>query len=128
MGYELAQNISNRMARHSADSLQEEILLAKSLLEDRLAACKTDAERVALFPYAIQAISQIERMTHDFHKFQERSSQMLAKDTVMQLGRDIVEIITRHIRGLPDWENIIEAIAAEIREAGNAAKNPVESE
>jgi hypothetical protein len=127
MGYRLTdKSFRAKMRRADVDSLADEIRIGKVLLEEKLNRC-TEVERADLLPMFMAALTQLDKLTCDYRRFEEAASRTLTKTNAHALARKLCEIVTDHLkaREIPDWEGIVWAVSADMSKAVNEAKNAV---
>ena len=105
MGYKLTdKNFRAKMRRADVDSLADEIRIGKVLLEEKLNGCN-EQQRAELLPLFMAALTQLDKLTCDYRRFEEASSRNLTKTNAHNLARKMVDCVIRHIRGkFPEWE------------------------
>jgi hypothetical protein len=127
MGYKLTdKQFRAKMRRADVDSLADEIRIGKVLLEERLNSC-SEQQRAELLPMFMAALTQLDKLTCDYRRFEEAASRTLTKTNAQALARKLCDIVTSHLkeRDVPDWEGIVWAISEDMSKAVNEAKNTV---
>jgi hypothetical protein len=113
--------LKERMDRHSTskliESVREEVVLVRSLIEERRNFAQTQAEKIKVFPEIIDATSKLERLVTSLARLERQTSQVLEKPAIQKLGKRIVEILTENLSQVPDRDNVIDRIAREIADA-----------
>lgn len=133
MGYRVTDpELKQRLVHFSQDelleSVREEVILVRALIEERHSFAKTQAEKIQVFPQIIDATSKLEKLVTSLAKLERQVSQVLDKPTIQKLGRKIVEILTRNLKDIPDRETIVDAVAREIAQAVMEAQNEPDSQ
>lgn len=120
-------DLQERMAFHSRDelieSVKEEVVLVRALIEERTNLATDKAEKIQAFSAVIQATATLERLVNSLAKLERQSGVVLEKAAIAKLGRRIVEILTDALKDIPDRDTIIDKIAREIAIAVTSAKN-----
>lgn len=120
-------DLKERMDRHSTskliESVREEVVLVRSLIEERRNFAQTQAEKIKVFPEIIDATSKLERLVTSLARLERQTSQVLEKPAIQKLGKRIVEILTGNLDNLPDRDSVIDRIAKEIASAVLEAHN-----
>lgn len=120
-------DLKERMDRHSTskliESVREEVVLVRSLIEERRNFAQSQAEKIKVFPEIIDATSKLERLVTSLARLERQTSQVLEKPAIQKLGKRIVEILTGNLDNLPDRDSVIDRIAKEIASAVLEAHN-----
>lgn len=127
-GYRISDpELKERFIHFSQDeflqSVRQEVILVRSLIEERHSFAKTQAEKIQIFPQIIDATTKLEKLVSTLAKLERQTSQVLEKPAIQKLGRKIVDILTRNLAQVPDRESIIDSIAKEIAAAIIEAHN-----
>ena len=126
MSYQLSKQLQETMGRHSVDSLEQEILLAKAYFEGLLSSIETDADRKQYHKVIMDSLKQIELMVINHFKYQVEKNETLRKDAIRELAAKIVLILKTHLREvLPTnrYVDVVYDIATDIRKAVDNAEN-----
>ena len=120
-------DLKERMDFHSRDelieSVKQEVVLVRALIEERRNFATTQAEKIQAFPAILDAAAKLERLVTSLARLEKQSGQVLEKAALQKLGRRIVEILTENLKDIPDRDTIVDRVAKEIAAAVMAAKN-----
>lgn len=120
---ELTERMSRFGHAEQISSINQEILLVRSLIEERRNFAQSQAEKIQVFPAIIDATAKLERLVSSLAKLEKQSGMVLEKAAIQKLGRRIVQILSDALKDIPDRDNLIDRIAKEIAEAVMTAKN-----
>ena len=95
-------------------SLRDEVILLRAMVEDRLNMAKTDAEKIVAYSQVGAWIGTLEKLVNSLNKLEKETSQTLTKATLMEIGRQLVQIIADEVSHLPNHEMVIDAISERI--------------
>lgn len=128
MGYRFSDpDLKERLDWHSRDelieSVRQEVVLVRALIEERRNFATTQAEKIQAFPAILDAASKLDRLVTSLARLEKQSGQVLEKAAIQQLGRRIVEILTENLKDIPDRDTIVDRVAREIAKAVMSAKN-----
>lgn len=104
-------------------SLRDEVVLMRAMVEDRLNLAKTDAERLMAYQQVATWIATIDKLVNSLNRLEKETSQTLTKETLMEVGRQLVQVIAEEIRELPNHEMVIDSIARRIQPVIEGATN-----
>jgi len=90
--------------------LRDEIGILRIMLEERLNSLSTPLEILSHTHTISDLASKIEKLVTSCHKLEKSMGEYLDKNTIVQLGMEIVQIITRHV----DDPKAIDNIAGEL--------------
>jgi len=101
----------SQFAEHdSIKSLRDEIAMARLLVEKRFNLIRNDAELLTACAPINQLLLTIERLVKTCHTMEQSLGSLLARTTVLALGRKLCEVIVNELQGLPDYENVIDQL------------------
>lgn len=107
----------------SLATLRQEVLLLRVLIEEKINFAQTDAELIAVIPTITSAFTTIDKLVNSLDKMQRATSFTLEKPALGRLGEKIVEILIKNLGDLPDRDEIVDRVAAEIAQAIVEIKN-----
>jgi len=107
----------------SLDTIKQEVLLLRILIEDRLNFCKNAAERTTALQGVTSALATIDKLVNSLCRLQRVSSLTLDKPALSRLSTRIIEILLENLGDLPDRDEIVDRVAAEIAQAIVDARN-----
>lgn len=126
-GYRLSSPDLKQRFDHHADSLLEsvrqEIILLRALIEDRLSLAKTEADRINAFNTVRPAIVDVVKCVETLQKLERQNNIVLSKEAIMKLRKDIVDILVSELEHLPNYESIVDGVARKLAAAIAGAKN-----
>jgi hypothetical protein len=91
-------------------SLRDEIGVLRILVEERLNQCQDTNDLMLNSSVLSDLVTRIEKLVSSCHRIEASLGQLLDKTQAIQLGSEIVEIISKHIND----DDILEAISGEI--------------
>jgi hypothetical protein len=78
---------------------------------------------VSIIPTITSTLATLDKLWNSLDKMQRAASITLEKPALARLGEQIVEILVRNLGDLPDRDEIVDRVAAEIARAIEDAKN-----
>jgi len=94
----------------SVKSLRDEIGVLRILVEERMNACQDTHDLMMHSSVLSDLIARIEKLVSSCHRIEASLGALLDKTQAIQLGHEIVEIISRHVSD----EDALDAISGEI--------------
>jgi hypothetical protein len=111
-------------------SISGEIVIMRSLLESRLNMIENPAEMVAAMPMLKEYALAVEKLATSCHTMDVKIGNLLDKQALMNLAREIIAIIETNIRPLADTtptgleiDELVEAIGQDLITAIAAQEN-----
>ncbi|HZZ29614.1 MAG TPA: hypothetical protein VFE46_16575 [Pirellulales bacterium] len=104
-------------------TLRDELALAKSLIEDRLNAAATPAERAACLPMVRDLLNTVGALVKAHRAYELQAGELLTKDALREFAKETVTIITDELRGMADWELIVDKICDRLSNSVENANN-----
>lgn len=95
-------------------SLRDEVVLLRAMVEDRLNFAKNDVERLVAYQQVATWIATIDKLVNSLNKLEKETSQTLTKATLMEVARQLVQVIAEEIQHLPNHEMVIDAISQRV--------------
>jgi hypothetical protein len=128
VNYRLAEARHNaRLAEFRAagnlTSLEDEIALARTLIEDRLNSAASPAERAGALTMIRDLLAVLGNLCKAHHIRQQQDGELLAKPALEQLGRVMVDIVADELSPIEGWEEIVSRIADRLATAIAGANN-----
>jgi hypothetical protein len=106
-------------------ALRDELALCKGLIEDRLNAATTPAERAASLPLIRDLLTTLGTLVKAQRTYELQSGEVLTKDTLRKIGAEITQIIVDELGNMPDWDavadRVCERLASVVETANNSA-------
>jgi len=113
-----------QLSQHEALlSLRDEISLIKTLIEARFNAIKVEADLIAACLPLNQMLVTLERLIRSCQELERNVGSVLTKEALHQLARELVSILLDELRGVPNYEFIIDRVSARIVPAITEARN-----
>jgi len=97
-----------------AKHLREEIAIARMLLEERFNDIKSDAEFLAACGTLNSQLLTVAKLVQSAHKLEQKLGSLLAKPTLLAVGNKIVTTLVEELRGVEDYEALIDQISDKI--------------
>jgi len=104
-------------------SLRDEVVIATGMLERRLNLVKSDAEFISAFPQVEKFFKTLADLKKSNFFLEQKSGAMLSKGAALKMGREIIEIIVNRLEGIPNYEETVDAIIADIVATISKANN-----
>ncbi len=101
--------------------MRDEILLLQALLERRLNQIQTDADCLMAIGPVTQITARLESMKVALLKINQQLGLVIGKDHLLQLARNIADILDEELDGIQNKEERLETISVRIVEAIDAA-------
>ena len=86
--------------------LREEIGILRIVMEERLNQCQTGVDLLSHAHMIGELATKIEKLVSSCNKIEKSLGQYLDKNSVVQLGMEIVTIVTRHVDDTKAIDNI----------------------
>lgn len=120
---QLAEKFERQHGASMLNTLREEVMLLRAMANDRLNMCKTDAERIVAYSQVATWFGTIDKLVTTLNRMEKETSQVLTKETLMEVFRTIVAVISDEVKSLDGYEKVIDAISVRlvpvIEEAAN---------
>lgn len=120
-------DLQERLGHHddeaSLKTVEQEIVLLRSMIEDRLNLAENKAERLSAYSVVTPMIGQVNKLVENLGKLRTSSSTLLNKEALRKLGDQIVHILVEELRGVPESDTILERVAERVADAIAEAKN-----
>ena len=107
----------------SLETVKQEVLLLRVLIEDRLNFCKNAAERASALQYVTSSLATVDKLLNSLERLQRAASITLDKPTLSRLSEKIINILLDNLGDLPDRDEIVDRVAAEIAQAVMEIRN-----
>jgi hypothetical protein len=111
-------------------SVHGEIVILRSLLESRLNMIQNNAELISAMPLLKDYALAVEKLATSCHTMDVKIGNLLSKQSLLTLAREIIQIIEDNIRPLADTtpttttiDEIVETIGQKLVEAIAAQEN-----
>jgi len=118
----------NRLVALSDDlepvkELRDAISLQHMLIEKRYNAIKDDADMIQSCGPLNQMLQTMERLVSSCHRIETNLGELLARNAVLALAKEMVEIVISELEGIEDYEAIIDRITERLVETIRKANN-----
>lgn len=110
----LRESLEGKLGSNMIMSLREEVALLRVMIQDRLNLAKSDAERLVAYNQVGNWLGTLDKLVNSLNRLEKETSQVLTKETLMQVGRAIVSILSEEIKRLEGYEDVIDAVATRI--------------
>jgi hypothetical protein len=115
--------LRERLEYHGADgalqSIRQEIVLLRAMVEERLSFAKTEAEKILAFQSVIPALSGLTKMSETVVKLETQSSELLERGSLEKLSILFVKIVSDELTD----DEAIARVANRVSEEFNNLKN-----
>lgn len=98
-------------------SLRDEIALTRATVEILVNSIETQAELTAAMPRIHAGVLAIEKLVNTCHQMEVKLGVLLDKAALLTLAQTIINIISEAVKDLPQRDQIVERVAADILEA-----------
>lgn len=119
--------VQARVAALASDSrllsLREGIALMHTMIEERFNLINEDVEKIAGYPQITSMMLALERLVRSTLELELKLDSLLSKEALAEFARSIVEIISRNLEGVPNYESICDSIMDEILETVSTVSN-----
>lgn len=113
--------IRERFERHSKnnslDSLKQEVILIRALIEERINLASNDHEKIQAINHAVTSLATIDKLVNSLSKLQRLESLVLDKEALQRLKDRIIDILTKNLSDVPGRDKIVDNVAREIAAA-----------
>jgi hypothetical protein len=132
-GYLLAQADDRaRLAQVSDElepvkALRDSIALLTMLIEKRYNAVKGEGDLLQACGPLNQMLQNMERLVTSCHKIEQNLGMLLARQAILMLAKQMVEVIVDELEGIDDYEHIVDRITERLFDlirGANNAKQP----
>ena len=125
--YRLKGQLRERFEHFSSASLlktvRDEIVLLQSLIEDRLDLADSPAERLVAFQAVRPALVDVVKCFETLTKLEAQTSVTLGKEALSELGKEVIQILTEELKDVPNYDTIIDSVAAKMAASISNARN-----
>ena len=103
--------------------LRDAISLTHMLIEKRWNLIKDDADLIMGCAPLNQLIQTMEKLVNSTHKIETNLGELLARQAVLSLAKEMVQIVIDEIEGIEDYEAIIDRITQRLIDTVRQADN-----
>lgn len=105
--------------------LRDAIALTHLLIERRMNLIQTDADLMVACSSLKGLIETMDRLVNSATRIEQHLGQLLSKQTVLNLGQVVVNILIDELDGVPQYEAIIDRITHKLLQHITVAADPV---
>lgn len=109
------------LARYADDdelkSLREEIALVRMMMQNTLSAAQSDVDKINAYSKVNTFLLTLERLMKTCHTLEQSLGQLVGKPALIDLGRQLCQIVVRHLEGVPNYEQLVDAIITDMAAA-----------
>jgi hypothetical protein len=95
-------------------SLRDEVAISKMMLEETLNSIQNDSEFMASRAELAQQLATVEKLVASMLKMEVSLGTLISKPTLVKIAGEIVQILLKKLKDIPDHEMLIDDISAEI--------------
>jgi hypothetical protein len=115
------------LAEHNdIKSLRDEISLTRMMIEELWNSAQTAAERLNVFGRVRLHIADLEKLVKTCNQLEERLGSLLAKPALQRVGQRICVVLIERLSGLPNYEQLVDVLEADVIDIIRDARNDVE--
>jgi hypothetical protein len=90
--------------------LRDNIALLHMMIERRWNLIKSDADYLAACGPLNQMFQNMDRLVNSCHKIEQNLGALLAKNAILSLAKQMVEVIIEELEGIDNYEEIVDRI------------------
>jgi hypothetical protein len=95
-------------------TLREEIALVRMMVQRTLATAQTDVEKINAYSKVNTLLLTLERLMKTCHSLEQSLGQLVGKPALLRLGQRLCRIVIDRLEGLPNYEQLVDAMIADI--------------
>ena len=122
----LQERLTQLSAPEEIKSLQQEVAMAKMLIEERYNLVKTDQDAISAHGAINSMLLTVEKLISRSHILEQNLGQLFHKSTVIQMIQDFIKIVDDEIRplegGIKAVDRIVQRLYAHANEVRNTEK------
>jgi hypothetical protein len=107
--------------------LRDAISLTHLLIERRMNLIQTDADLMVACSSLKGLIETMDRLVNSATRIEQHLGQLLSKDTVLNLGQLVVNILIDELDGVPQYEAIVDRVTSKMLQTITVAVDPVKA-
>lgn len=120
---ELRKKYAHHSRAENLETIRQEVVLLRALINERLNLARTDAEKISAFNVIHPALSTLNKMVESLSKLERSSGVVLEKEAIRNLGNQIIDILIDELKDIPNRDSVIDRIAHKIAKAIADAQN-----
>ncbi len=126
--YRLSDPDTRERFDHFADSaaletVRDEIVLLRVLIEERRNLAKTEADRINAFSVIHPALSTLNKLVESLSKLEKQADLVLGREALEKLGDDIVTILIEELSNVEGYTEIVDRVASRLAKSIADARN-----
>jgi hypothetical protein len=121
-------SVKRQQLEGNLESLDEEIRLARAMVENRINMAKTDADLAAAAPVIQSLLTTIDRLLVNRHKMLRSTGEVLSKQSLLLLAHKLVDVISDRLESVPGRDVIVDDITTEFVALIEDQRNEEESD
>lgn len=126
-GYLINDEILKKQFDHHTQgdlySLRGEIVLLRSMINQRLNTATNDLERSAVYREVGGWIATLDKLVNSLSKLEEKTSQTLTREALLDFARRVIDVVSQEVKQIDGYEKVIDAIAVRLIEEVGATNN-----
>ena len=120
---ELRARFSHHADSDSIETVRDEVILLRSLINDRLNLARNEAERIVAFREIHPAIATLNKLVESLCKLEKSTHLVLGKEALNRLGDEIVNILIEELSLVDGYTDIVDRVAGRIATVISEARN-----
>jgi hypothetical protein len=113
--------LKDGLERHSAideiRGLREEIAIARALIEKRLNMVDSKADYLHACGQVNTLLLTVDKLINSFHRLDVNLGNMLSKSALLEVAKEVVQILTEELKHVEGYEAIIDRVLSKISES-----------
>ena len=107
----------------SLETVKDEVILLRTLINERLNLARTEADKIVAFQTIHPALSTLNKLVESLGKLERQTNVVLGKGALNKLSDTIVQILVEELCDIADYESIIDRVASRIASEIAGARN-----
>jgi signal transduction histidine kinase len=120
---ELRARFDHHADSDSIETVRAEVVLLRTLIDERLSLARTEADKIAAFQVIHPAISTLNKLVESLCKLEKSTHLVLGKEALNRLGDKIVTILIEELSEVEGYTDIIDRVAGRIAAAISESRN-----
>lgn len=110
-------------------SLHAEIALTRTIIQNIVGSAKTEVEKTNAFSRVNSHMLTLERLIKTGHSLDKSLGELVNKAELLQLGKQLYQIVIDRLVGVPNYEQLVDAIIRDMDRAfHNVGNKELEAE
>jgi uncharacterized protein YunC (DUF1805 family) len=98
-------------------SLRDEIAILRMMMQNTLSTAQSEVERVNAYSKVNYFILSLERVMKTCISLEMKLNELVGKAALMRLGQQLCQILVNRLTGVPNYEQLIDAIIKDMAHA-----------